>query len=87
MQKKDLVNHPNHYTKGGIEVHDFISAWNMDFDTGNVIKYVTRAPYKGNKLQDLQKAKWYLDKLIERAEPSENPVTHVVINLNEGDDL
>lgn len=62
------VNHPEHYTKGGIEVHDFISAWGMGFDTGNVIKYVTRAPYKNNKLEDLKKARWYLNKLIEEAE-------------------
>lgn len=62
------VNHPKHYTKGGIEVHDFISAWGMDFDTGNVVKYVTRAPYKINKLEDLKKARWYLNKLIEEAE-------------------
>ena len=64
----DRVNHPEHYTKGGIEVHDFISAWRMDFDSGNVIKYVTRAPYKNNKLEDLKKARWYLNKLIEEAE-------------------
>lgn len=62
------VNHPEHYTKGGIEVHDFISAWRMNFDAGNVIKYVTRAPYKNNKLEDLKKARWYLNKLIEEAE-------------------
>lgn len=64
----ESVNHPEHYTKGGIEVHDFISAWRMDFDAGNVIKYVTRAPYKNNKLEDLKKARWYLNKLIEEAE-------------------
>lgn len=64
----ERVNHPEHYTKGGIEVHDFISAWRMNFDAGNVIKYVTRAPYKNNKLEDLKKARWYLNKLIEEAE-------------------
>ena len=66
--EEERVNHPEHYTKGGIEVHDFISAWRMDFDTGNVIKYVTRAPYKNNKLEDLKKARWYLNKLIEEEE-------------------
>ena len=65
------MNHPEHYTKGRIEVHDFIEAWNMDFDTGNVVKYVTRAPYKGKKLQDLEKAQWYLNKLIKRAKEEE----------------
>ena len=66
--KEDAVNHPSHYTRGGIEVHDFITAWDLGFDDGNVIKYVTRAPYKGKELEDLKKARWYLDKLIERAE-------------------
>lgn len=70
------VNHPEHYTKGGIEVHDFISAWSMDFDTGNVIKYVTRAPYKSNKLEDLKKARWYLNKSIEKAEKEEKHEKH-----------
>ncbi len=71
MTKKDMndaVEHPSHYTNGAIEVHDFIKAWNMDFDSGNVIKYVTRAPYKNNKLQDLKKARWYLNVLIAEAE-------------------
>lgn len=69
--EEDPVNHPSHYMSGGIEVHDFISAWHMNFDEGNVIKYVTRAPYKRKEVEDLKKARWYLDKLIEEAEKSE----------------
>ena len=64
----DKINHPKHYTAGNIEVYDFIEAWNLDFACGNVIKYVARAPYKGTHLEDLKKAKWYLEKAIERQE-------------------
>ena len=62
-----MVKHPNHYNKG-IEVIKFIESWKMDFSTGNVIKYVTRAPFKGKYLEDLKKARFYLDRLIKRAE-------------------
>lgn len=56
-QKSDPVNHPAHYTMGSIEVIDFIEAWKLDFCTGNVVKYVVRAPHKGNELEDLEKAR------------------------------
>lgn len=65
---KDDVNHPEHYTLGGIEVYDFIKAWQLSFAEGNVIKYTVRSPYKKSRLKDLKKARWYLDKLIEEAE-------------------
>lgn len=68
---KDDVNQPPHYTMGGIEVFDFITSWELSFTEGNVIKYVVRAPYKGSKLKDLRKARWYLDRLIEEAEEEE----------------
>lgn len=67
-QGKDIINHPEHYTKGGIEVRDFIDSWELDFNSGNVIKYVVRAPYKGTELQDLKKAQNYLNHLIELKE-------------------
>lgn len=67
-KKKDIINHPEHYAKGGIEVRDFIDAWKLDFNSGNVIKYVVRAPYKGTELQDLKKAQNYLNHLIELKE-------------------
>jgi hypothetical protein len=62
--KPDLVNHPPHYTAGGIEVIDFIEAWNLGFCLGNVVKYLCRADHKGNRLEDLRKARWYLDREI-----------------------
>ena len=66
-EKKDIINHPEHYTKG-IETIDYIRSWNMDYVRGNIIKYVTRFPYKGTALQDLKKAKWYLEYLIKEVE-------------------
>lgn len=65
----DLVNQPPHYTTGGIETIDFIRAKQLDYCLGNVVKYITRAPHKGNEVQDLEKARWYLDRAIsERTE-------------------
>ena len=62
------VNHPAHYTKGGIEVYDFIKAKGLSYELGNVVKYVSRADYKANKLEDLRKARWYLDAAIKQEE-------------------
>jgi hypothetical protein len=65
MKKKDNIN-PNYY-KEGIQVTDFILSYNMEWCEGNIIKYVTRYKAK-NGLEDLKKAKWYLEKLIEKLE-------------------
>jgi hypothetical protein len=64
---EDKVNHPSHYNQG-IEVIDYIESWKLDEDAYlfNVIKYVTRSKYKNNELEDLQKAKWYLDRKIQK---------------------
>jgi hypothetical protein len=68
--KHDLVNHPAHYTDGGIEVIDFIEAKRLGYHLGNVVKYICRAGKKGtnNGLEDLRKAQWYLKRAIERNE-------------------
>ena len=58
---KDMVNHPAHYKTGGIETIDFIEAKSLSYNLGNVVKYLTRADHKGNKLEDLKKAQWYLN--------------------------
>jgi hypothetical protein len=58
--KSDMVNNPEHYKIGGIETIDFIEAKNFGYNLGNVIKYVSRADHKGRKLEDLEKAQWYL---------------------------
>jgi hypothetical protein len=64
----DPVNHPEHYKVGGIETIDFIEAKSLGYNLGNVVKYITRADHKGNKLQDLQKAAWYLNREIANAQ-------------------
>ena len=58
------VDHPNHYNEG-IEAIDVIESWGLNFHVGNVIKYMLRAPHKGEEIQDLEKAKWYLDRHLE----------------------
>lgn len=58
----DPVNHPSHYTQFPVEVITLTE--HLDFLTGNVVKYVVRAPFKGNTIEDLKKARWYLDRLI-----------------------
>jgi hypothetical protein len=62
--KADNVNHPPHYKAGGIETIDFIEAKSLNYNLGNVVKYITRADLKGSKLEDLQKAQWYLNREI-----------------------
>lgn len=60
----DEINQPAHYTDGGIETIDFIEAKKLGYNLGNVVKYISRAGKKGNRLQDLQKAQWYLAREI-----------------------
>lgn len=64
----DKVNHPSHYNTGKIEAIDVIEDWNLDFCLGNVIKYISRAGKKDTATlkEDLLKAKWYLDRKIEK---------------------
>ena len=66
--KADMVNSPPHYNQAGIECIDAIRAATGDgyqyYLQGNIIKYLWRYRYK-NGIEDLNKAKWYLDKLIE----------------------
>jgi len=66
-QGMNVINHPDHYTAGGIETIDFIEAKKLNYRLGNVVKYVTRADHKGKRLEDLKKARWYLDREIERS--------------------
>ena len=67
MKKKDMVNSPPHYNKAGIECIDAIcAATDSGYEyylQGNIMKYVWRYRYKNGK-EDLEKARWYLDKLI-----------------------
>jgi Protein of unknwon function (DUF3310) len=75
----DPVNHPQHYTShpSGVECIEITEHFN--FNIGNAIKYLWRAGLKGNQLQDLQKAEWYVKREIQRlqrrAEKGEPPST------------
>ncbi len=61
------VNHPPHYAKGRkYEPIDVIEDWGLGFSLGNALKYISRAGRKDNFIQDLEKAKWYLDREIQR---------------------
>lgn len=60
----DNVNHPAHYKVGGMETIDFIEAKGLNYHLGNVVKYITRADNKGNREEDLLKARWYLNREI-----------------------
>jgi hypothetical protein len=62
--KADNVNHPAHYKVGGIETIDFIEAKGLSYHLGNVVKYIARADTKGNREEDLLKARWYLNREI-----------------------
>jgi hypothetical protein len=65
------INHPAHY--GGdtpYEAIKVIEAWKLGFHLGNTVKYISRADHKGNTIEDLKKARWYLDREIRNREQS-----------------
>ena len=70
-KQSDMVNNPAHYNKSGIECIDAIAAATGEgfeyYLQGNIMKYLWRYRYK-NGAEDLEKAKWYLDKLIKEVE-------------------
>ena len=73
QEKQDVVNKPKHYTYGDIEVIDYIEQVTKDykpelaFAIGNAIKYISRANHKNGK-EDLDKARWYLNRAFEKWE-------------------
>lgn len=60
----DQVNHPPHYTSHPSGVECIQVTEHMNFNLGNAMKYIWRADEKGNHIQDLEKAAWYLDREI-----------------------
>lgn len=68
LAKEDEILHPSHYTVGGIETWDFIEAKNLPYHLASVVKYVSRAPYKGRYLKDVQKAYQHLGRELARIE-------------------
>ena len=73
----EQVNHPPHY--GGdnnqYEAIKVIEAWNLDFCLGNAVKYIARAGKKEDMVQDLRKAKWYIERKIYQCEPTKESET------------
>lgn len=67
--KPDMVNHPPHYqTESGLEAIEVIEAFFADnYCLGTTFKYLARAGKKGDVVEDLEKARWYLTRAIERA--------------------
>lgn len=70
---EDMVNHPSHYTSGGVECIDAITSALSKYDdpvdawlVGQVIKYLWRAPLKGKYDEDIKKAQFYLNRLVEK---------------------
>lgn len=80
----DSVNHPSHYqSDSGLEAIDVIEAFFMrNYFLGNVFKYIARAGKKGDRLEDLKKARWYLDREILRLETGDS-VTYRDMNGKE----
>ena len=62
----DLVNHPPHYNDHPSGIECIQIAEHMNFCLGNALKYIWRADLKGNAIEDLEKARWYLDREIAR---------------------
>jgi len=71
----DAVNHPSHYNVGKIEVIDFIEDNRLNFNLGNAVKYIARCQYKlggSKRIEDLQKAIFYLNRQIASWQKSSN---------------
>lgn len=64
----ERVDHPDHYQSGDptYETINVIEAWDLDFCLGNAIKYISRAKKKGNEIEDLEKAAWYINRKIDK---------------------
>lgn len=90
FRENTAVEHPSHYTSGGIECIDAMKAMLAGYEqakivtkfywhflSGQVLKYLWRWPLKERPLQDLKKARWYLDRLIDDVEKQDHVVTEL----------
>lgn len=68
IKKHCPVNNPKHYTDTNIETIDYIEDKSFCFHLGNAVKYISRAGKKGNEIEDLKKAVWYINRKIENLE-------------------
>lgn len=90
MEPVDNVNHPQHYqSKSGLETIDVIEAFTEGLvggeatNTGNVLKYMCRWKNK-NGLEDLKKARWYLNRLIDIVEKHDEEMRKLAANTSSG---
>lgn len=67
LQTSNSVEHPSHYNQGKYEVIGVIEDWNLGFHLGNAVKYIARCEHKGNKVEDLEKAIFYINREIENS--------------------
>lgn len=69
----ETINHPKHYGGGDnpYEAIKVVEAWALGFCLGNVVKYISRAGKKGDALEDLKKARWYLEREIANLESAQ----------------
>lgn len=81
---KDYVNHPNHYTNSKVECIDALESMTENYTnvldaelSWQIVKYIWRHPFKFKPLEDLKKARWYLDRLIKKIEEGEITYTSV----------
>jgi hypothetical protein len=63
---KDITHSQDHYKKHSFEPIDVIEDYDLNFNLGNCIKYVLRSDYKGSKMADLEKARWYIERELMR---------------------
>ena len=70
-KNKEMINHPSHYNMGKFEAIDVIEDWQLNFNLGNTVKYISRAGHKDDIIQDLKKSLWYLQREINRLEKGE----------------
>ena len=65
LQNNDVVKHPSHYCYSEYEPKDVIREWNLNFNLGSAVKYIARAGRKDDVIQDLSKAKQFIEFEIE----------------------
>ena len=70
IEEKEMIDHPSHYNMGKYEAIDVIEDWNLGFNLGNTIKYISRAGHKDKDktIEDLKKSLWYLQREINNLE-------------------
>ena len=63
-EKRELVDHPAHYNRGNIEAIEVIEDWKLYFSVGSAVKYIARLGAKDLEMQELEKTKWYLKRVV-----------------------